>query len=74
MTDYEKPHILLKPSKPFEGCPFCGSPALHISDEKRREWLIVTHKDGCFFLLDGLPTRTQHISMNEVDAWNRRAN
>ena len=69
MTAYEKPRLLdvIKP------CPFCNARAFHISDANMHEWVIVTHSDGCFFLCDGLPTRTQHIRLDDIAAWNRRA-
>lgn len=57
-------------------CPFCGGGAEVCEggiNGKMRVYGLVKHKDGCFFLADGLPTKYQHIMESGFDAWNTRA-
>ena len=57
-------------------CPFCKGEAEVCEggvNGKRQVYGLVEHKDGCFFLADGLPTKYQHIMENEFDIWNSRA-
>lgn len=57
-------------------CLFCGGKAEICEggiNGKMQVYGLVEHKDGCFFLADGLPTRYQHIMESEFDAWNTRA-
>lgn len=57
-------------------CPFCGGEAAVCEggiNGKMRVYGLVEHKDGCFFLADGLPTRYQNIMESEFDIWNTRA-
>lgn len=56
-------------------CPFCDGEALVMEggiNGKLRVYGLVEHRDGCFFLADGLPTKYQHIMKEDFDAWNRR--
>lgn len=56
-------------------CPFCGGKALVCEggiNGRLRTYGLVEHKEGCFFLADGLPTRNQHIMKSDFEAWNRR--
>ena len=57
-------------------CPFCGAEALVCEggiNGRLRTYGLVEHKEGCFFLADGLPSRNQHILEDTFEAWNRRA-
>lgn len=57
-------------------CPFCGGEAEVCEggiNGKMRVYGLVEHKDGCFFLADGLPTKYQHIMERDFAAWNTRA-
>ena len=57
-------------------CPFCGGEAEVCEggiNGKMRVYGLVEHKNGCFFLAYGLPTRNQHIMESEFDTWNIRA-
>lgn len=57
-------------------CPFCGGEAEVCEggiNGKMRVYGFTEHKDGCFFLANGLPTKYQHIMESEFDAWNTRA-
>lgn len=57
-------------------CPFCGGEAEVCEggiNGRTRVYGLIEHKDGCFFLADGLPTKYQHIMESEFDAWNSRA-
>ena len=57
-------------------CPFCGGEAEVCEggiNGRMRVYGLIEHKDGCFFLADGLPTKYQHIMESEFDAWNARA-
>lgn len=57
-------------------CPLCGGEAKVCEggiNGKMRVYGLVEHKDGCFFLADGLPTKYQHIMESDFDAWNTRA-
>lgn len=64
---------LISTDEPFLApCPFCGAHGEIIAD-KKAHWGVVRHAEGCFFLCDGLPIRTQHIPVHEFESWNRRA-
>lgn len=57
-------------------CPFCGGEAEVCEGDingRMRVYGLVEHKDGCLFLVDGLPTKYQHIMESEFEAWNARA-
>ena len=57
-------------------CPLCGGEAEVCEggiNGKMQVYGLIEHKDGCFFLADGLPTKYQHIMESEFDAWNERA-
>lgn len=57
-------------------CYFCGGEAKVCEggiNGKMRVYGLVEHKEGCFFLADGLPTKYQHIMESDFDAWNARA-
>ena len=57
-------------------CYFCGGEAKVCEsgiNGKMKVYGLVEHKDGCFFLADGLPTKYQHIMESDFDAWNTRA-
>ena len=61
---------------PLKPCPFCGASAEVCEggiNGRMRVYGFVEHKDGCFFLADGLPTKYQHIMESEFDTWNTRA-
>lgn len=57
-------------------CPFCGSETEVCEggiNGKMRVYGLVEHKDGCFFLADGLTVKYQHVMESEFAAWNTRA-
>lgn len=57
-------------------CPFCGGEALVCEggiNGRMMTYGLVEHKDWCFFLADGLPTKNQHIMESDFEAWNTRA-
>ena len=57
-------------------CPFCGGEARICEggiNGRMRVYGLVEHKDGCFLLADGLPTKYQHIMESDFAAWNTRA-
>ena len=57
-------------------CPFCGGETEVCEggiNGRMQIYGLVEHKDGCFFLADGLPSRYQHIMECDFDAWNKRA-
>ena len=60
----------------LKNCPFCGGEALICESGINGSWSrygLVEHREGCFFLADGLPSRNQHVMERDFDAWNRRA-
>ena len=59
----------------LRSCPFCGSePGVCKGgiNGKMQVYGLIEHKNGCFFLADGLPTKYQHITVSDFDAWNTR--
>ena len=57
-------------------CPFCGGEAIVCQggiNGKFMTYGLVEHREGCFFMADGLPTKNQHIMQKDFAAWNRRA-
>lgn len=58
-------------------CPFCSGESLVCEggiNGRLTKYGLVEHKDGCFFLSDGLPTKNQHIIESDFESWNTRAN
>lgn len=57
-------------------CPFCGGETYVCEggiNGRMTTYGLVEHKDGCFFLADGLPSKNQHVMENDFEAWNTRA-
>lgn len=59
----------------LKSCPYCGGETLVCEggiNGRLRRYGLVEHREGCFFLVDGLPSRYQHIMERDFEAWNRR--
>ena len=57
-------------------CPFCGAvpqKAVMVMRGSRREYAVVDHRSGCFFLAAGAPVREQHVPRDAWGPWNMRA-
>lgn len=56
-------------------CPFCRGDALVCQGGINGRFItygLVEHREGCFFLADGLPTKYQHIPQKLFAAWSGR--
>jgi len=57
-----------------KGCPFCGAKAVeHPNPVTRREFFIMYHEPGCYFLTNNSSNYTLlQINRHIIENWNKR--